>query len=134
MRQLITLVLFVSTLAGCRFSRVTVNDFVRSLDTSWIEPGTTTREDIRKRLGMCPSSREGGGITPDSYRWVAIDSHIETLEAGYIVTPTFERGTTHFAEDILILFDDRGVVSLLSRTRSSDGKKLEIVDWKEITR
>lgn len=124
-------VLLVPLIAGCHFSRSVVNDYVRHLDTSWIRPGVTTRDDVIRRLGVSPSSKEGGGVTPRSFRWVCCDDFRSTLEVGYIVTPTFERGEMHFAEDILILFNEEGVVTLLSRTRSADGRNVEVVEWKE---
>ena len=46
------------------------------------------------------------------------------------MTPTFELSRAHFAEDILIKFDEAGKVSLVSRT-VSDGKNVRIVQWKE---
>ena len=128
------IVVFASLLiafTGCRFYRAVVNEYVKDLDTSWIRPGVTTRQDVISRMGVCPSTKEGGGITPNSFRWICSDTFTGTLEAGYIVTPTFERSDRHYAEDILVLFDDRGVVKLLSRTRSRDGKEIEIVEWKE---
>ena len=121
----------LTALAGCHFGRAVVNEYVKDLDTSWIRPGVTTREEVMSRMGVCPSTKEGGGVTPNSFRWVCSDSFTRTLEVGYIVTPTFERGDRHYAEDVLILFDGRGVVKLVSRTRSPDGRRVEIVEWKE---
>lgn len=120
-------------LAGCHFSRDVVNEWVRDLDTSWIEPGVTTREEIVARMGACPSMKEGGGVTADSFRWVCSDTFTARLEIGYIVTPTFERGTRHYAEDVLIRFDREGRVSLVSRTRS-DGETNRVVEWREARR
>ena len=116
---------------GCRFARTVVNEYVKDLDTTWIRPGVTTREEIKSRMGVCPSTKEGGGLTPTSFSSVCSDSFTRTFEAGYFVTPTFERGNRHYAEDILILFDERGIVKLLSRTRSRDGVHVEIIEWKE---
>ena len=128
----LTLLLLIP-LIGCSFHRAVVNDYVRDLDTAWIEPGVTTREDVIARLGFSPSDKEGGGVTGNSFRWVCNDSFGSTLEVGYILTPTFGRTRKHADEDILILFDDRGVVRLLSRTRG-DGDNRRIVEWKEAKR
>lgn len=132
MRRILQSLFIATALTGCSFSRSVVNGHVRDIDTSWIEPGRTTRDEIIRRIGASPSMKEGGGITPNAFRWVMSDSFTGRLEVGYVVTPTFERGTMHFAEDILVLFDDAGVVTLLSRTRSKDGKDIELVEWKEL--
>ena len=131
MTKIVAIAVSLFMFAGCGFGRVVVNEYVKALDTSWIRPGVTTREEVMSRMGVCPSTKEGGGVTPNSFRWVCSDSFTRTLEVGYIVTPTFERGDRHYAEDVLILFDGRGVVKLVSRTRSPDGRRIEIVEWKE---
>lgn len=118
-------------LGGCKFHRAVVNEYVRDIDTSWIVPGETTRSDVISRIGVSPSAKEGGGVSGSSFRWICADTFTGTLEIGYVLTPTFERGTMHYAEDILIVFDRNGVVDLVSRTRSKDGKEVEIVEWKE---
>lgn len=117
-------------LGGCTFSRAVVNPQVRDIDTSWIVPGETTRRDIVARLGYPPHVRELGGVKPNSFRWTTYDLSTQTLAAGYIVTPTFEKGHECFAHDILVCFDAQGVVTLLSRTVVVEGQ-LKIVDWKE---
>lgn len=118
-------------LGGCTFSRAVVNPEVRDIDTSWIVPGKTTRRDIVARIGFPPHVRELGGVKPNSFRWTTYDLSTRTLAAGYIVTPTFEKGHERFAHDILVCFDERGVVTLLSRTAVVDGR-LRVVDWKEL--
>ena len=117
---------------GCTFSRAVVNAHVRDMDTSWIVPGRTTRADVIARLGLPPVSHEGGGIGKNSLRWVCGDTFTGTLEAGYIVTPTFEKGRAHWAHDLLILFDDADVVSLVSRTSSDDGNEVRVLEWREM--
>lgn len=132
--RLAALFLSLAALAGgCRFAREVVNPHVRELDTAWIRPGRTTRAEIVDRLGMPPMVRELGGVGKDSFRWTCCDTFTRTLEAGYIVTPTFERGRERFAEDILIRFDDRGVVTLVSRTRTRYDR-IEVVEWREAER
>lgn len=132
--RLAVLFLTLSAFAGgCRFAREIVNPHVRDLDTAWIQPGRTTRAEVVDRLGMPPTVRELGGVRKDSFRWTCCDTFTRTLEAGYIVTPTFERGHERFAEDILIRFDDRGVVTLVSRTRTR-GDRIEAVEWREAER
>ena len=118
-------------LGGCTFSRAVVNPEVRDIDTSWIVPGKTTRRDIVARIGFPPHVRELGGVKPNSFRWTTYDLSTRTLAAGYIVTPTFEKGRECFAHDILVCFDEHGVVTLLSRTEAVDGRP-RIVDWKEL--
>ena len=43
-------------LGGCTsFTRTVVNGHVREMDTAWIEPGKTTRDEIVDRLGRPPA-------------------------------------------------------------------------------
>ena len=43
-------------LGGCTsFTRTVVNGHVRDIDTSWIEPGKTTRDEVIDRMGRPPS-------------------------------------------------------------------------------
>lgn len=129
----LTFLLAAIVLCGCRISRDQVNPHVRDIDTSWIEPGTTTRREVIDRIGMPPTARGIGGVTGDSFRWTLLDRRSGTLEIGYIVTPTFELSHAHYSEDILVKFSDDGVVSLVSRT-VSDGNTTRITEWKEAPR
>ena len=118
-------------LGGCTFSRAVVNPHVRTIDTSWIVPGQTTRRDVIDRLGFPPHVRELGGVKPRSFRWTTYDLSTQSLAVGYIVTPTFEKSRERFAHDILVCFDEQDVVTLLSRTAVVDGH-LRLVEWKEL--
>ena len=51
-------------LGGCSFSRTVVNGHVREMDTSWIEPGKTTKDEIVSRLGVPPSVVGVKGVRP----------------------------------------------------------------------
>lgn len=125
---LFALLLLFAT-GGCLFSRQIVNPHVRDLDTSWVKPGITTRAEIVDRLGLPPISSTGeGGISEDSFRWRCHDSFTGTLEVGYIVTPTFELARSWNAEDILIKFDEEGVVCFISRTISNHNS-CRLVQW-----
>ncbi len=117
-------------LAGCRFDRARTNPHVRDLKTNWIIPGVTTRDKVLARLGYPPATPDGGGIGKNHLRWSLGDRRTATLEIGYIATPTFRIGETQRAEDILIEFDDAGIVQRVSRTRQTDGK-MEIIEWRE---
>jgi len=66
MFRLAATVLALALLTGCTFSRTVVNGHVRELDTSWIEPGKTTRADVIARLGMPPAMVGAKGIRPGS--------------------------------------------------------------------
>lgn len=107
----------VTLAAGCTFHRSVTNAYVKDLDTSWIRPGETTFEEIVRRLGLPPMMQGVNGYTSDALHYVCVDSFEGKLEAGYIVTPTFSRAHECDGEDILITFDESGVVKLLSRTR-----------------
>lgn len=151
--------------AGCSFSRTVTNGYVRRIDTSWIEPGVTTREDIVRRLGRPPAltgvkgerggtdgalgvlfggaggvpavgmsaDGESDGMAASSFRWYCGDSNQKTFEGGWIVYPTFSRRMQQRGHDILILFDERGAVKLLSRTDVREGR-IRILEWKELPR
>jgi len=128
--RLTVLTLLTIALSGCRFSREIVNPYVRDLDVSWIRPGTTTREEIVRKMGMPPTVRGLGGVTKDSFRWSSIDTFSRSFEGGYIVTPTFESANEAFDDDILIRFDEKGIVVLVSRTQTRGGET-RLVDWRE---
>lgn len=129
---LLALLLLVS--GGCRISRDRVNPHVRDIDTSWIVPGETTRRAVIDRIGFPPATGgHGGGVTADAFRWTIKDTRTVTLEAGYVVTPTFELSRSGSAEDILVTFDGEGTVTLVSRT-VSDGRNTRIVEWRESRR
>ena len=128
------LCLSLVSLAGCGFSRRVVNEHIRDFDTAWIRPGVTKRAEVIARLGPPPATREGGGVRQDVFGYLVDDDFSSRLEVGYFVTPTFERGRAHHAEDILIKFAADDTVELLSRTRSRDGESVELVEWKELPR
>lgn len=160
-----TVSLLCLMLAGCSFSRTVTNGYVRQLDTSWIEPGVTTRADIVNRLGRPPAmigikGEKGGsdgalgalsddsGETPavglnaggesegaeaNMFRWYCADADTKMFEGGQFVYPTFSKHSKCRRHDILILFDERDVVKLLSRTEVRDGS-VRILEWKEVAR
>ena len=153
--------LALCALFGCSFTREVVNGYVRDLDTSWIAPGRTTRDEIIARMGrppavlgvgqhagdglsqffaqrlsVRPSGMDAKGEDVDAtglsvFRWTAVDSREGAFEAGYWIVPKFSNGVLHRRHDILVLFDERGVVKLMSRTAVVDGK-VRILEWKEV--
>lgn len=125
--------LAAALLAGCSVNRTVVNGHVREIDTAWIVPGETTRDDVIRRIGMPPTVKHMGGVRKDSFRWVTVDTRGKKLEAGYILTPTFEFSNDCFAHDLLITFDREGVVTLVSRT-ASDGENVRLLEWREAPR
>lgn len=161
----LTVPLLGLVLAGCAFSRTVSNGYVRQLDTSWIEPGRTTREDIIGRLGRPPAmtgvkgekgstdgalgllmGKSGGtpavgmnaegeteGAARNMFRWYCGDSDQKMFEGGWIVYPTFSARERQRGHDILILFDEKDVVKLLSRTEIRDGR-VRLLEWKELAR
>ena len=153
----IPLCLAFLALAGCSFSRVMVNGHVRGMETSWIEPGRTTKEDVIARMGRPPSvfgvagdgmsryyaeclalrpkgidarDEDVDGPEMNAFRWCSADTYDGTFEGGHWIIPTFSRSHIHRSYDILILFDKADVVSLLCRTATVDGK-VRILEWKE---
>ena len=153
-------------LCGCTsFHRTVVNAHVKDIDTSWIEPGRTTKEDVVARIGRPPSvvgikeplDTVGGtdglaryyadcltvrpwgvdsrdedvdGPEMNAFRWCSVDFFSGRFEGGKWIVPTFGKGYARRSHDILILFDDRNVVTLLSRTEFADDK-IRILEWKE---
>ena len=144
---------------GCVFSRTVVNGHVRAMDTSWIRPGETTKDEVIARLGRPPSVpgvkdgvsryyRDYLTLTPagvdekdedidgpemNAFRWSAYDSSTGSFEGGHWIIPTFSKGGAKRSHDILILFDRSDVVSLLSRTAVVDGR-VKVLEWKERAR
>jgi hypothetical protein len=55
-------------LGGCKIARDQVNLHVREIDTSWIEPGITTRRQVIDRIGIPPTAKGLGGVTADTFR------------------------------------------------------------------
>ena len=155
-----------AALAGCvNFTRTVVNGHVRAMDSSWIEPGRTTRDDVIARWGRPPAiigikdidrleSRQDGlarhfaecltlwpkgidskGEDVDScahevFRWYCVDSFNGSFEGGKWIVPTFAKGRSYRAHDILVLFDRNGIVSLLGRAEIVDGE-VHVLEWKE---
>ena len=62
MHRLLALLLLSVALVGCSFSRTVVNGHVRELDTSWIEPGKTTRAEVIARFGRPPAMVGATGV------------------------------------------------------------------------
>ena len=122
--------------SGCTFHRSVTNAHFAKLDTSWIKPGVTTRAEVIARFGLPPLSREAKGMDANSLHYLTVNEFTGRLEAGYIVTPTFEASAQSYAEDTFINFDARGVVTLVSRTHTdmtpvTGERKTTILDYKE---
>ena len=151
------LCILLLALTGCVFSRKVVNGHVRELETSWIEPGVTTKEEVIERMGRPPSvfGVEGDGLSDffssclavrpkgidvegedvdgpemNAFRWMSSDAFVGSFEGGHWVIPTFARGKVTRAYDILILFDRADTVALLCRTETVDGG-VRILEWRE---
>lgn len=161
----LALPLLILAFTGCSFSRSVTNGYIRHLDTAWIKPGQTTREDIIRRFGRPPAltgikgehgstsgalgvlfGKSGGlpaigmsadgesdGAAANSFRWYCGDSDEKMFEGGWIVYPTFSKRMQQRGHDIFILFDEAGVVKLLSRTEIRKGR-VRILEWKELPR
>ena len=166
MKALVFTFLSVLAFGGCTsFDRTVVNGYVRNIDTSWIEPGKTTRDEVIDRIGRPPdilgikdagdfTGRRDGlsrhyleclTVTPPgvdmtgedvdgpemrAFRWFSVDSFNGRFEGGKWIVPTFGKGHSRRSHDILILFDEANVVSLVSRTAVVDDK-VRILEWRE---
>lgn len=76
---------------------------------------------------------ESEGAAANVFRWYCGDSNLKMFEGGWLVHPTFSKHRQRRGHDILILFDERDVVKLLSRTEVRDGR-VRILEWKERAR
>lgn len=83
-------------------------------------------------IGMSAEG-ESEGAAANTFRWYCGDSDLKMFEGGWIVTPTFSKQRQRRGHDILILFDEKDVVKLLSRTELRDGQ-VRILEWKELPR
>lgn len=83
-------------------------------------------------IGMSAEG-ESEGAAANTFRWYCGDSDLRMFEGGWIVTPTFSKQRQRRGHDILILFDEKDVVKLLSRTELRDGQ-VRILEWKELPR
>lgn len=169
MKRLLAVFVLIVAASGCSIRREVSNAHLRELDSSWIEPGVTTRREVLRHFGFPPLGREGsggrrsgrgpealgavvgvsggegvmvdgigvdadlgGGPGRDTMQWTVSDALSIELVAGYIVTPTFSRDRQHPAEQLLVRFNADDIVTLVSRTRSKDGKSVELMEWKEL--
>lgn len=155
MKRVLSIALIASLVSGCHFKKTVTNAFVRDLDTAWIVPGETTRADIDRRLGRPPNEvdvrerviapakteaiatpeREGddGELAKRYYRWSVNTADNGRFEGGYIIVPTFAKGEERRAHDLMICFDELGVVTLVSRVENN-GERIRILEWKEAMR
>ncbi|MGN0886326.1 MAG: hypothetical protein ACI4RT_04930 [Candidatus Spyradenecus sp.] len=122
--------------AGCTCSRVRINEGIEQLDSAWIIPGQTTFEEVITRLGLPPPAGKVDDValylSDDLLHWVSTDTFTAKLELGYLLTPLFERSRTVVAHDLMICFDERRVVSRLSRT-AREGQRVRLLEYREAT-
>lgn len=136
LRHFLALAALTASVAGCTCLRIRINEGIEQLDSAWIIPGQTTFEEIIARLGLPPPAGKVDDValylSDDLLHWVSTDTFTTKLELGYILTPLFERSRTVVAHDLMICFDDRRVVSRLSRT-ARDGQKVQVLEYREAT-
>ena len=101
--------------AGCTFHTTVWNPQNRELDLSWIEVGQTSWMDVLKRFGPPMSATNTQElfrpeINQNSLRYsVWVDKNAE-LSLRYFLGLPFEWGDARAVSDILIEFDDEGLV------------------------
>jgi hypothetical protein len=101
--------------AGCTFHTTVWNPQNRDLDLSWIEVGKTSWMDVLHRFGPPMSATNTQElfrpeINQNSLRYsVWVDKNAE-LSLRYFVGLPFEWGDARSVQDILIEFDDAGLV------------------------
>lgn len=134
--RLLAVTLLAALAAGCTCSRVRINAGIESLDSAWIVPGQTTFEEVIARLGLPPPAGKVDDValylSDDLLHWVSTDTFTAKLEFGYFFTPLFERSRTVVAHDLMICFDERRVVSRISRT-ANDGRVVRLLEYREVT-
>lgn len=109
-------------IGGCTFARLTANDWVRELDASGIQVGVSTWRDVLDQLGPpAPSAQDRvSNEVPklDYFRYVC--SEVKTVECSLFqvgVLLPLSWSDEYPVDVLLVEFDDKGVVSCLSRRK-----------------
>lgn len=127
MKRLAFILAAALALGGCSFSRTVINRNVQWTDTSWIVPGKTTRAEVIERIGYPEMVPEAGinGIADTHFRYSCKDMY-ERAFLGKVVSRT-QGG---YSYDVLIVFDEQGVVNLISRSTKEAGK-VRVIEHRE---
>ncbi|MHC4943753.1 MAG: hypothetical protein ACYTG7_12120 [Planctomycetota bacterium] len=109
------LVTVAVTLPACVFERVHVNPGVRDLDTSNLKVGETTWREVLRELGppnmTTPQDNPLKNISKRHLKYAFRDSKTTSFMLFYLLLLTFSWEDSHPVHELLIEFDEKGVVS-----------------------
>ncbi len=109
-------------LTGCSFRRTVVNAQFRQIDTSFIQVGKTTADDVLRQLGPpapFASPAENAGLISDTHlRYACLETRDTKFFISYFLILPFRWADTQTIDELLIEFDPAtGAVSRVNRTR-----------------
>lgn len=137
LRARLLVVLAGSLLTGCSFHRTVVNDGVRYLDPSFITVGKTTFREVLKEFGPPRTWRTDMGqlgpplAGPDNLgdfgvpsptssirhlKYSCADTRVTRLDLAYWLHLPFNWSDEREVEELLVEFDEKGVVSGVFRS------------------
>jgi len=110
-------------LPACQFHKSITNDWIRHLDPSAIEVGKTTQIEVLENFG-CPTpvfttEKALKNVSDRHFVYSCFESReVELLLAYYLILP-FKWEDERSVEDLVVEFDERGVVSDFYRVREN---------------
>lgn len=119
MIRLVALVALLS-LSACTFSKIQVNKSLKDMDVSSIEVGETTWREVLRTLGPpAPTGDQENPLKNASARhlkYVFFESKYTAFLFGYIAILRFDWTDDQSVRELLVEFDEDGVVSGIFRT------------------
>jgi len=115
------LLLALAVLPGCSFHKTITNDHVRSLDASSIEVGKTTQMEVLETLGppapVMATESALKNVSERHFVYSCWESREFELLVAYILFLPFQWSDFRSVEDLVVEFDERGIVSDLYRVK-----------------
>jgi len=116
----LAVLILVASLSACAFDRTQVNEQYLGMDTSSIEVGKTTWREVIRELG--PPSPTVSTENPLEYvslrhlKYSSTDRRSTSFLFGYLLIMNFDWSDQQPVEELIVEFDDNGVVSGVWRT------------------
>jgi len=123
MKKLLLLLLLAALiqLTACSFHKSITNDWVRDLDPSSIEVGKTTQFEVLDILGPpAPTSttdRATKNVSARHFKYSCWETRTCGIVVGYILVLPFSWNDQREVEELVVEFDDNGIVSDLYRVK-----------------
>jgi hypothetical protein len=109
------LVVVAVTMPACVFERIQSNPGVRDLDTSNIKVGETTWREVMRELGppnmTAPTDNPLKYVSKRHLKYAFRDGKTTSFILFYLLMMTFSWEDGHPVHELLIEFDEKGVVS-----------------------